>query len=77
MARAPLMAEPVFDRQDLVSPIWIRLREHLKEQLAERREYNDGLTLNDVETAVVRGEIKEIKRILRLGDPDAKRKAPG
>ena len=67
------MADPIFDRQDLISPVWIRLREHLEQRLTERRGYNDGETLSEKETAVIRGEIKEIKRLLRFGNPDAKK----
>ncbi len=62
------MADPILDRQDLQSPAWLKLKEHLEARLVERREYNDGQTLNDVETAGIRGEIKEIKRILRISE---------
>lgn len=62
---------PVLDKHELQSTVWKKLEAHLKAELAERREYNDGLTLTDIETAVIRGEIKHIKRLLRLaaGEP--------
>lgn len=59
---------PVLDKHELQSTVWKKIEEHLRTKLAERREYNDGLTLTEVETAAIRGEIKEIKRLLRLAD---------
>jgi len=64
---------PILDQHELQSSVWINLREHLEQRLAERRAYNDGETLTEKETAVVRGEIKEIKRLLREGHPDTRR----
>ena len=68
------MAATVFDRQDLISPIWIRLREYLELELAVLRERNDGQSLTDVETATIRGEIKRIKTLLRLGNPEPEKR---
>jgi len=67
------MGKPIFTNQELQSSVWIKLREHLESQLAERRIYNDGETLSEKETAIVRGEIKNIKRLLREGKPDSTR----
>lgn len=63
------MAAPVLDQHELQSTVWKKLEAHLKAELAERREYNDGHTLTDIETATIRGQIKEIKRLLRLAEP--------
>lgn len=52
---------------ELESSAWKKLKEYLDAQLAERREFNDGVSLTDVETATVRGEIKQIKKLLRIG----------
>lgn len=65
------MAEPVLTKHECQSPVWLKIKEHLHAQLAERRAYNDGLSLTDVETAVIRGEIKNIKRTLQI-EADAK-----
>ena len=65
------MADPVLTKNDCQSSVWLKLREHLEAELAERRAYNDGLTLTDTETAGVRGDIKRLKRLLKL-QADAK-----
>lgn len=70
MATGALM-EPVLTKNDLQSAVWLKLRDHLEAELAERRAYNDGLSLTDIETASIRGEIKRIKRLLRV-ETDAK-----
>jgi len=51
---------------DFKSETWLRFIKYLEDELAERRAYNEGVTLTDVETAVIRGEIKHIKKLLRL-----------
>lgn len=58
--------EPVLSKSDLQSPVWQKLRAHLESELAERRAYNDGKSLDAVETAAVRGEIKRLKRLLQI-----------
>lgn len=61
------MADPILSKSDLQSAVWLKVKEHLEAELAERREYNDGLSLTEVETAAIRGEIKRLKRLLKLG----------
>ena len=63
--------EPVLTKNDCQSAVWLKLREYLEAELAERRAYNDGLTLTDTETAAVRGDIKRLRRLLKL-EADAK-----
>ena len=48
------------------SPEWHTLRKWAEEQLKKAREKNDLISLNDIETAALRGEIRLIKRILDL-----------
>lgn len=59
--------ESLLDDHELRSTVWLKIKAHLEEKLAERRAYNDGLTLTEVETAAVRGEIARIKHLLRIG----------
>lgn len=59
----------VLDEHELRSTVWLKIKAHLEAELAERRAYNDGHSLTDVETATIRGEIKQIKRLLRFEDP--------
>lgn len=49
------------------SHLWVRLREHLEERLADARRRNDRL-MSETETAAVRGEIQLLKKIIALGN---------
>jgi len=60
------MAAPILDDHELNSGVWKKIVAFLEQELAERRGYNDAQTLTEVETAIVRGEIKHIKKMLRL-----------
>jgi hypothetical protein len=53
---------------DRASGLWLRLREHLGERLASARVRNDHDTLSEQQTAALRGEIRTLKAIIRLGD---------
>jgi len=68
------MADPILLPHELESSAWKKIEEHLKAELAERREYNDAQSLGEVETAIVRGEIKHIKRMLKIGMPKQEKK---
>lgn len=59
---------PVLDKHELQSSVWKKIEAHLKAELAERREYNDGHSLTDIQTATIRGEIKHIKKMLNLSE---------
>lgn len=52
---------------DKASGLWLRLSAHLEYRLADARIKNDR-PLTEFETAMLRGEIKAIKRILALGN---------
>ena len=67
------MAESVLLPHDLESSVWKKIKSHLEAELASLREYNDGESLDAVKTAAIRGEIKRIKRVLKLGAPNEKR----
>ena len=58
--------KPVLDDQEFQSGVWKKLQAYLEEELAERRARNDGKSLNEVETAFVRGQIEHIKKMLAL-----------
>jgi hypothetical protein len=63
------MTDPSFaltDR-DKASDVWLRLRAHLTDRLADARLRNDQV-LSEPETAMLRGEIRCLKRLLALGD---------
>ena len=53
--------------EDLSSSTWRRLTDALTVRLAELRSMNDKPELNEIQTAVIRGKIAEVKRILSLG----------
>ena len=67
--------EPVLLPHELESSVWKKLKASLEVELADRREYNDGQSLNEVQTALIRGEIKHIKRMLKLGTPKQDKQA--
>jgi hypothetical protein len=56
---------------EVASALWTRLSAHLNERLQVLREKNDN-TLDEQQTARIRGEIAEIKRLLALGQPETK-----
>lgn len=72
-----MITEPILQGHELESSAWLKIKAHLNDYLAERREYNDGRSLTDIETAVVRGEILAIKRLLRIGESPKEHRAPG
>lgn len=51
---------------DFTSSTWHLLRKWAEAQLQKSREKNDATGLSDIDTAVVRGEIKMLKRFLDL-----------
>jgi len=48
------------------SPVWLKIEKHLAQRLERARGRNDN-PLPPEETALVRGEIKALKALLRLG----------
>lgn len=55
-----------FSATDWMSPTWQRIKAHAEQRLARLRVANDEPTKSDAETAVLRGQIKELKLLLRL-----------
>ena len=51
---------------DFNSPQWHVLKKWTDDQLKKASEKNDLISLNEVETAALRGEIRVLKRILDL-----------
>jgi hypothetical protein len=51
---------------DYNSPTWHQLRKWAEAQLQQARTKNDTVNLSDTETALLRGEIRFIKRFLDL-----------
>jgi hypothetical protein len=58
----------VLNVHDLSSGAWGKLMEHFKDRLAHLRAQNDA-NIGEIETAELRGRIKEIKRLMDLDDP--------
>lgn len=58
--------------EDRESPLWRRLADHMRAQLADLRERNDAPQLDQIKTAVIRGQISQLKALLALGDPPRK-----
>jgi len=56
-------------REDFLSPTWKRLTQTLEDRLKELRELNDAPSFGPEKTALIRGQISELKRILSLADP--------
>ncbi len=54
------------DSRDFQGETWDRLRQHLETELAKLRAANDNETLDAVQTALLRGEIRRVKNLLAL-----------
>jgi hypothetical protein len=61
--------EPPFELTagEKLSPLWLRLKAHLEEQLRMQRARNDHNS-NEQETALTRGDIRRLKATIALGD---------
>lgn len=51
------------------SAVWKRLKEHMEERLSAHRAKNDG-PLDPIQTATVRGQVKELKVLLGMDKPE-------
>lgn len=51
---------------DLRSPVWRRFTQSLAERLQALRELNDNPTNSIDKTALIRGQISEVKRLISL-----------
>lgn len=62
-------ADPVLDNNDLQSIAWIKLQKYFEARLQELRARNDG-NLDAIQTASLRGEIRNLKSSLALATRD-------
>jgi len=53
---------------EIRSQTWVRLEELLTGELGRLRSMNDDPSLTDIQTATLRGRIKQLKLILAMGD---------
>lgn len=51
---------------DFRTQVWSRLTKHLQDRLQELRESNDVASLTPEKTALIRGQISEVKKLLAL-----------
>lgn len=63
---APRERDVSFFDTDWMSPTWQRLRAHIEQRIAILRMQNDDPTKDAAQTAALRGQIKELKSLLRL-----------
>jgi hypothetical protein len=54
---------------EIHTPLWQKLEAHYKNELTSLRLRNDGFSVSELETAQLRGQIKQIKMFLELADP--------
>ena len=54
-------------QNDLMNPLWLRIAEHLEFQLAKLRAENDDIALDEMQTAMKRGNIQFLRQFLALG----------
>ncbi len=54
--------------EDFRTPTWKRLTQTLEARLQELRELNDSASFGPEKTALIRGGISELKRILSLAE---------
>jgi hypothetical protein len=55
------------NRDERYSALWKKLTKHLAERIDEARRKNDS-DLNEIETATLRGRIKELSYLVSLGN---------
>lgn len=58
---------------DLRTPVWSRFTKELQLRLQELREFNDSSANSEVKTALIRGQISEVKRLLALSPDESAR----
>ena len=65
------MNKPTLTESDFRSQTWSRLTKDLQERLQELRQSNDSSQLSQDQTFLIRGQIKEVKRLLSLSTESA------
>jgi hypothetical protein len=56
---------------DKVSPTWLKLVRDMERQLKNLRGKNDDAKLNEIQTAIIRGQIQTLKVLIALGEHTA------
>ena len=51
---------------DVFSPTWVFVTKHLESEINRLRERNDSIALSAEQTAVIRGEIRALIRLVKL-----------
>ena len=57
------------DTHELKSVVWMKIQRVLEEELDSLRKANDSIELDAVKTASLRGQIKQVKKMLNIGKP--------
>lgn len=63
-------------QEDLHSAVWARLMKDMEVRLSELRRLNDGAAIDQIQTTLIRGQIKEVKRILSLSASESPEVGP-
>jgi hypothetical protein len=71
MSAAFFISEGPMTPEDLRSPVWRRLTQELQERLQFLRELNDAFGNSIEKTALTRGQISEVKRLIALSQESA------
>jgi hypothetical protein len=61
----------ILTESELSSPVWDKIKKHYEARIQTLRAENDK-NMNDIETATLRGRIREAKLVLDLGNPKPK-----
>lgn len=57
------------EQHEIHSSTWVKLKEYLTERIDAQRKKNDSTDLTDLETAALRGGLRELKLLLALDQP--------
>lgn len=60
---------------DFNSPTWAFLKQHYEARLKKLREENDALKLSEVDTAILRGRIAELKELQNMQEKLSREKS--
>ncbi len=63
--------------EELRTAVWRNFKREMEGRLAELRRMNDNAALDPEQTALIRGQIKEVKRILSLDASESPEVDPG
>lgn len=61
-----MIADPRLTVTERNTPLWMKLRAYMADRLDDLREQNDTPSLNDIQTAALRGHIRCLKELLAL-----------